>query len=161
MHFIGIATNLKNQEYIKKMLYKYFSMQSVIFITDKNIKNIKNVRFETIVIDSKIKDIQTLKEIASNSKYIILNSDLRANTQALENLNLLIISYGFNNKATFTVSSACENNIIICLQRIIENIFEVKYEPQEFEIKMVENVEIYVVISIYILLILYQKDINF
>lgn len=157
MSFIGIITNPKNEEYVKEKLYEKFSAEQIIFITDKNIANIKNIRFETIVIDVAIKDIKNLKTLVSNAKYIILNSDLVTNLEILENLNLIVISYGFNNKATFTVSSVSESEIIICLQRMIENIFGVKFEPQELEIKMHEKAEIYAIICIKILLILYHK----
>ena len=157
MSFIGIITNQKNEEYIKKMLYKKINISKIIFITDKNIENIKNIRFETIVIDSLIMNIKNLKFIISNAKYIILNSDLVINLDLLDNLNLVVISYGFNNKSTFTVSSVSDSNIIICLQRIIYNIFKERYEPQEFEIENDRNVDIYTIISTQIILIIYKK----
>lgn len=157
MSFIGIITNPKNEEYIKKILNKKINISQTIFITDKNIENIKNIRFETIVIDSVVKDIKNLKFIISNAKCIILNSDLVINLELLDNLNLVVISYGFNNKSTFTVSSVSDSNIIICLQRIICDIFEEVYEPQEFEIEIDENVDVYAVICSGIILIIYQK----
>lgn len=156
MSFIGIITNSKNEEYMTQMLSNNFS-NNIIFITNENIEYIKNIRFETVVIDAKIKDIKNLKVIVSNARYVILNSDLEINLDVLEDLSLTIISYGFNNKATLTVSSISENNLIICLQRIIKNIFDEKYEPQEFEVKIHENVDIYAVICVHILLLIYQK----
>ena len=157
MSFIGIITNQKNEEYMKKTLHKKFNISQIIFITDKNIENMKNIRFETIVIDSLIENIKNLKLIISNSKYIILNSDLVINFDILNSLNLVVISYGFNNKATFTVSSVSESNIIICLQRIINNIYGEKYEPQELEIEIDKNVDIYAIICVQIILMIYQK----
>ena len=157
MSFVGIITNPKNEEYMKKILYKKFNSFQIIFITDKNIENVKNIRFETIIVDSLIKDDKNLKYIISNAKYIILNSDLKISFDLLNNLNLIVISYGYNNKATFTVSSVSDGNIIICLQRIINNIWGEKYEPQEIEIDINENVDIYVVICIQIILMIYQK----
>lgn len=157
MSFIGIITNPKNEEYMKKILCKKFNIFKVIFITDKNVENLKNVKFDTVVIDSVIKDIKNLKVVISNAKYIILNSDLAINFSVLDDLNLVVISYGFNNKATFTVSSVSYGNIIICLQRIINNIFGEKYEPQEFEIEINKNVDIYILICIEIIILLYQK----
>ena len=157
MSFIGIITNPKNEEYMKKVLCKNFNISQIMFITDKNIENMKNIRFETVVIDSLINDIKNLKLIISNAKYIILNSDLVLNFALLDDLNLVVISYGFNNKATFAVSSVSDSNIIICLQRIINNIFGEKYEPQEFEIEIDKNVDIYAIICAQIILMLYQK----
>ena len=157
MPFIGIVTNLKNEQYMKKMLSMDFPIENIIFITNKNIENIKNIRFETVVIDSKIEDLKNLKLIVSNAKYIILNADLNIDLKLLEDLNLVIITYGFNNKATFSVSSVSEINIIICLQRIINNIFEEKYEPQEFEINADQNIDIHAILCTKIILIIYKK----
>lgn len=157
MPFIGIITNAKNEEYIKKKLSQKFPVDHIIFINDKNIENVKNIRFETISIDIKINKTKILKQILENAKFLILNSDLDINLDILEDLSLVILSYGFNNKATFTVSSVNKNNIIICLQRIIKNIFNQKYDSQEFETEVEENVEIYAIISVLIILLIYQK----
>ena len=129
MSLMGIITNSKNEEYMVKELSDYFPFQNIIFITDKNIENVRNIKFEILAIDCNIKNIDILKLIISNAKFIILNADLTINIGMLENLDLTIITYGFNNKATLTVSSVAENNIIICLQRIIKNIFEQKKTP--------------------------------
>lgn len=158
MFFIGIITNSKNEEYITNMLSKDFSSEQIIFINDKNVNNMKNIRFETIVIDSKLKHINDLKQIVSNAKNIILNTDIKIDLEVLENLNLMIITYGFNAKATFTLSSVSENTIIICLQRIIKNIKNnKKYEPQEFEVKFMKNIEINAIVLSYIILLIYDK----
>ena len=157
MSFIGIITNSKNEEYIIKSLSKFFPTENIVFITDKNTDSIKNIKFETVVIDSKIKDLEKLKQIVSRTRYIILNTDLMMNLEVLEDLDLTIITYGFNNKATFTVSSVSETNIIICLQRIIKNIFNEKYEPQEFEIKNYQSIDIHVIMYNQIIQFIYQK----
>ena len=75
----------------------------------------------------------------------------------MDNLNLTVITFGFNNKATFTVSSIEENNIIICLQRIIYNKDEEKIEPQEYKLEVPENVEKHTAILIHIIKILYRN----
>ena len=71
---------------------------------------------------------------------------------------MTIISYGFNNKATFTISSVSENNIIICLQRTIKNIFDEKIEPQEFEEENDTNVDINVILYEKIVQLIYSKN---
>ena len=48
MFFIGIITNQKNEAYIKRELLKIGIEKSVIFINERNIANIKNVKFETL-----------------------------------------------------------------------------------------------------------------
>ena len=157
MSFIGIITNIKNETYMSKILEKVFVEEQIIFITDKNIENMRNIRFESIVIDTKLEQIEYLKAILLNTKYVILNADIVLKTDILENLNLVVISYGFQNKATFTVSSVEESTIIICLQRIIKSISGKKYEPQEFEVKNNQNTDIHVIICLQILLQFYEK----
>lgn len=158
MSLMGIITNSKNEEYMIKMLSEYFPIENIFFITDKNIDNIKNIRFETVIIDCNIKNRDMLKMIISNAKFIILNADLMLDLGMLENLDLTIITYGFNSKATLTVSSVSENNIIICLQRIIKNIFGEKYEPQEFEVEINQNFDIHAVICVQSILLICQKN---
>lgn len=156
MFFIGIITNQKNEIYIKNKLCSILSEANIIFITENNISNIKNIQFETIIIDDNIKNKIELRKIISNAKYVILNTDINMNMNIINNLNLTIITYGFNNKATFTVSSMEETNIIICLQRIIINKKGIKIEPQEYKIEIDENVEKYAIIATQILNIMYK-----
>lgn len=152
MFFIGIITNQKNEAYIKRKLEN----KNILFINDKNIANIKNIRFETIVIDSKINKNEEFRKILSNAKYVILNSDIEFDLSLIENLSFTIITYGFNNKSTFTVSSITENNIIICLQRVILKTNGEEIEPEEYRIKNEENIEKYAIIFTEILRKIYE-----
>ena len=156
MFFIGIITNQKNEIYIRKKLSKILPEANIMFITQNNITNMKNVQFETIVIDANVKNKMELRKIVSNAKYIILNTDINMDTNIINDLNLTIITYGFNNKATFTVSSIEEQNIIICLQRIIFNKKGIKIEPQEYKIEIDENIEKYAIIASQILTVMYK-----
>ena len=158
MSFIGIVTNSKNEESMVKKIFNLFPADNIIFITSKNIDNIRNIQFETIVINGNIKDDIKLKNIITKSKYVILNTDVELEKEFWKDLNLTIISYGFNNKATFTISSVSENNIIICLQRTIKNIFDEKIEPQEFEEKNDTNVDINVILYEKIVQLIYSKN---
>ena len=88
MFFIGIITNQKNELYIRNALSNFLQEENIIFINDKNISNIKNVRFETIIIDYKIDNKQELRNIISNTKYVILNSDIETNLEILNDLKL-------------------------------------------------------------------------
>ncbi len=157
MFFVGIITNQKNEAYIKKELLKIGIEKNVIFINEKNITNVKNVKFETLIIDDKVENKTQLRKIIEGAKYIILNSDIPIDLELMDNLNLTVITYGFNNKATFTESSIEENNIIICLQRIIYNKNNEVVEPQEFKLEVPENVEKHMAIFVYIIKILYSK----
>lgn len=157
MFFVGIITNQKNETYIKNELVRKMPLENIIFINDKNISNVKNIKFETIIIDAKIKNKFELRKILSNAKYIILNSDIELDINILNDLNLVVITYGFNNKSTFSVSSITENSMIICLQRIIFGKNEKKYEPQEYEVELQKNVDKYAIIAMSIFNIIYGK----
>lgn len=158
MSFIGIVTNSKNEESMVKKIFNLFPADNIIFITSKNIDNIRNIQFETVVINGNIKDDVKLKNIITKSKYVILNTDVELEKEFWKDLNLTIISYGFNNKATFTISSVSENNIIICLQRTIKNILNEKIEPQEFEEENDTNVDINVILYEKIVQLIYTKN---
>lgn len=158
MFFIGVVTNQKNESYIKNKLSKILPIENIIFITDKNILNVKNIKFETIIIDAKINNKVELRKILSTAKYVILNSDIDMNLEVINDLNLTVITYGFNNKSTFTVSSITENSIIICLQRIIFGKNGIEIEPQEYRFKIDKNIEKYAIIASEIILILYSKN---
>lgn len=157
MAFIGIITNEKNILNMTKFLKKTFDMKDIIFISNNNIEKFQNMKFETVVVDKEIKNINQLKSIISNSRYLILNADIKIDSAILEDMNLMVITYGFQNKATFTVSSVSENNIIICLQRIMKTAQNGKYEPQEMNIKIEQNLDIHTIICMNILTMLYQK----
>lgn len=157
MAFIGIITNEKNILNMTKFLKKTFDMKDIVFISNNNIEKFQNMKFETVVVDKEIKNINQLKSIISNSRYLILNADIKIDSAILEDMNLMVITYGFQNKATFTVSSVSENNIIICLQRIMKTAQNGKYEPQEMNIKIEQNLDIHTIICMNILTMLYQK----
>ena len=152
MPFIGVITNQKNENYIREKLKGIFKDDNIIFINEKNILNIKNITFETLLIDGIIKNKIQLNKITEKSKYLVVNNDIESQTSKKK------ITYGFNNKSTFTVSSIDEKNIIICLQSNIFNKNEEEIEPQEFKIENNENVDKYAIIGTGIVKILY--DIN-
>ena len=118
-------------------------------------KKIQPIKLSTI-FDTKIDNRNDFRKIVSNAKYVILNADIEINVELFSDLSLTVITYGFNNKATFTVSSITENIIIICLQRIIFNKKGYMIEPQEYQIENQINIEKYTLIAISILDILYN-----
>ena len=156
MSFIGIITNQKNESYILKNLSQIISHKNIIFISDKNISNIKNVRFDSIVIDKDIDNKIDLNKIIFNSNFLILNVDIELNLQHIDTTNTIVLTYGFNHKSTFTVSSVEDENMIICLQRVIFNKKKKSIEPQEFKVTINKNVDKYIIIATEILKILYN-----
>ena len=157
MFFIGIVTNQKNELFIKEKLENITPDSIIIFITEKNIDNIKNIKFETILLDTQIiKKKKEIRKIISSCKYLVLNNDMEIDDSIIESMDLTIITYGFNGKSTFTISSIDENKLIICLQRIIFKENDIQIEPQEYEVRINENVDKYAIIGSEIIKILYS-----
>ena len=75
----------------------------------------------------------------------------------LDNLNLMLITYGHNQKATVTTSSIGENKAMICLQRNIKNIYGKDIEPQEIELDIEEDVSDDAIMELAILNLLYKQ----
>ena len=114
------------------MLKHNINNSNVIFINEKNIDNIKNVKFKIIVLNKELIN-KNLEGILLNAEYLILNSDI--NVKLVENLNLKVITYGFNSKATVTASSITEEEMLVCIQRNIVDMYNNKFEPQEINIE--------------------------
>lgn len=135
MSLIGILTEPKNKAYLKEEVKKR-RLGDVFFLTENTIQNMHNVKFDIFLLGKKVtKNQELVREIAKRTDYFILNSDIKENLQLLENLDLKIITYGYNQKATITTSSVEENKVILCLQRGIKNIYEEGIEPQEIKLE--------------------------
>ena len=127
MFFIGIVSEEKNEKHIKDILKQKIENENVVFINEKNIENIKNIKFKIIVLNKGI-DNKNIKNILLNAEYLILNSDINVKIDLIESLDLKVITYGFNSKSTVTASSVTEEetlwknvnniekNVILCRQ---------------------------------------------
>ena len=157
MPFIGIISDEKSENYIRRELLERLKINesSILFIKEKSIDNIKNIRFETVLLAREFKNIDILKKVLVNTKYLVVNSDLKNNLKMLEELQLTVITYGFNSKATITVSSVLEDKVLVCLQRNIENNEGKTIEAQEFEIMTKGNTND--IMGIVAILLLYAK----
>lgn len=139
MAFIGILTEHKNEIYLKKQLENW---EGVFFLDEKTIENMRNIKFETFLLGKKIESKQEIiRGIAQKANYFIINTDIKENLPILENLNLKVITYGYNQKSTITASSIEENKMMVCLQRSIKNVYQEEIEPQEAEIEVVQGVD--------------------
>ncbi|OLS02451.1 hypothetical protein [Tissierella creatinophila] len=171
--FIGIIEGY-NETNTKGYIESFFIQEEWEIIYKNNKKNILALRKdETIVfaieinpedlhlyysIDIKFDIIIYNTEVILENKflqcnYFILNSDdenwLRL---PLEGLNALVVSYGFNNKASLTVSSYNDDNNIrlnLYLQREVNSILDSKIEPFEFIInsKTINERETYKILA--------------
>ncbi len=168
MPFIGIISDTKSFESIKEKIKDIDEKKAInlIHINSKSIQNIKNIKFEVIVINneiSKLKDyMYTLEKICCNAEYILINTDINKKIEILKNEPKNVITYGLNQKSTVTVSSISETNILIYLQRSIKSKSNKTLEVEEKKIKINEKsrCKTYEIMIIYIIFIIYDYTIT-
>jgi len=155
MPFIGIISDEKSENFICQKIQKELNLSdsSVLYIKEKSIENIKNIKFETILLAREFKKVDVLKSMLKNTKYLIVNSDIEENLNILDNLELKVITYGFNTKATITASSVTDDNMLICVQRSITNVNGDEIEPQEINVENTSNI-----MAIMSILLVYGKN---
>lgn len=144
MPFIGIIAKESESNFIKNEVLKNSSLKfEFVNINKASVQNVKNIRFETIVINNEISDFlnvsKYLEELIINAKYIIVNSDIIKNIDILKQYNSNIITYGLNQKAMITISSIENENILIFIQNKLKNINDNEIEEQEVNIKINKN----------------------
>ena len=137
MAVIGIITKSNNINEIEKTLEKYgIHEKNIVVITKHTIENIKNVKFDIIIIFDQIEDDDILKKILDSSKYLIINTDFKENVKLLNMAeDQYVITFGFNSRATITIISNENDEIILDLQREIENLDKEKIESQEIKLE--------------------------
>ena len=168
MPFIGIVAKENDSNFIKNGLLKNTGLNKfdVININLKSIQNVKNIKFDTIVINENIEELlehsKYLEDIISKSKYLVINSDIKNNLDWLKNSKTNVITYGFNAKATITISSVKEENTMICIQRGFKSIDEKVIEEQEINIKLKKNNinKLYNVLVIFAILGIYGEKLK-
>ncbi|MGN1327273.1 MAG: hypothetical protein ACI4VQ_04295 [Clostridia bacterium] len=156
MPFIEIITDAKSQAQLNKIIEKdIVNNCEVMYIREKNIENIKNIKLETIVLNQAIENVEAMNKIMFNAKNIILNIDLNENI--LEYNNIKTISFGYNSKSDITVSSVEDDEKLICIQNTIESIYGRKIEPQEIKVNVKADINIYNIMIIIALSALYAR----
>lgn len=162
MSFVGVICDSKNENYIKQTLNKNLKDKTIIFFKEESIENLKNIKFETIIIMSNNEKIFSKKEVVKNMiskvKYLIINADEEIDLSMLENVSINVITYGFNSKSTVTTSSVKEDSILICLQRSIHDILGKEIEPQEIIIKKEAKIATSIIMGVSTILLLYEKN---
>lgn len=161
MTFIGIITDQKSENDINKLLENnnFFTQNKVIFIKEKNIDNIKNVHFDTVVINRRFEKSDELNKLLENTKNVIINMDTNIDNKELNIVNSNLITYGFNSKSSITISSVTDDDVLIYLQRNIYNNYG-EIEVQEIKIENNPNYSIYDLIVVLTLFLMYlpKKD---
>lgn len=166
MSFIGVISDNKCFENIKEKIKEKDTKKqlNLIHINSKSIANIKNIKFETIIINNEVEKLKNyegnLKKICINAQYILLNTDINQTFHILKEEKANIITYGLNQKSTVTVSSISETDILIYLQRNIKNKKNQLLEVEEKRIKIKDKKsKTYEIMIIYIILTIYAYNI--
>ncbi len=142
MYFIGIFANNLEYEIIKQHVKKMVKRKDleIININYRNITNMKNIVFETIVLTCELnltkEKQEILNKICSNCKYAIINTDIDINIKFKSKNLINYITYGVNPKSTITISSIQDEKAIIYVQRNIKNIDEKEIEMGEVSIDL-------------------------
>lgn len=161
MTFIGVITDQKSENDINRLLgnNNFFIENNVIFIKEKNIDNIKNVHFDTVVINRRFEKSDELNKLLENTKNVIVNMDTNIDNKELNIVNSNLITYGFNSKSSITISSVTDDDVLIYLQRNIYNNYG-EIEVQEIKIENNPNYSIYDLIVVLTLFLMYlpKKD---
>lgn len=165
MSFIGIVAGKKCFENIKKKITEEIKDETInlIQINLRSIENIKNVKFETIIVEDNIDKFKTNKEIlekiCENTQYLMINIDKNPEEKILKISNK--ITYGLNQQATVTVSSISDTDILIYWQKGLKNKNGYRIEIEERRIKRGEThiLKTYEILIIYALFKIYNKSI--
>lgn len=144
----------ENKKESMAVLFKENVNITIIDINPKTIKSIEDIGIDFNILihtflNPKDYKSKSLKSIFRNSDHIIVNCDEDNWTSLLDNnIESIVITYGFNNKATINPSSYNIHDLIeanICLQREIHTINDSIIEPFELPIKInsTEKLHIY------------------
>lgn len=163
MRFIGIAIAEREFEYVKKTIESKNYNLKCIRITENSIENIKNIKFDTIVIDEILEKlylkIQYLIEIMQRAQYILINSDSKIEQGIFNKINAKVITYGLNQKSTVTLSSIKDDKMLICIQRNIQTKDNNMIENGEMliENEQIEEKNKYSLFIIFTILLIYNN----
>ncbi len=154
MKFVGIIgknislKNINNQEI------------NIIRLDEKNIINVKNIKFQLIIINEDLSNFNTkleyLEKILENTEYVIINSDIYIKMK-IKPFKKKVITYGLNHKATVTISSIKDGNVLIDLQREIETLNKKVIESEEKLVQTTGTVNVYEILINYIVNTIIEK----
>lgn len=79
MSFLGIISNKKDFDIIRKKLENALPDEDIILINEKSLKNLQNIKFNALIINDELKldknNITILEKICKDIKYLIINYD--------------------------------------------------------------------------------------
>ncbi len=145
MPLVGIIAKKRDFKAIKKEMQKYNI--ELIQINKESIKNVTKIFFEEIIILEDINlmpnEYEFMNEVVSKTKYLIINADIELNILRYIKMEnpVKVVTFGFNSKATISISSVNDEKIIVCLQRNLKKIDNTIIESQEKEIKIFQDTD--------------------
>ena len=82
-----------------------------------------------------------MNDIVLKTNYLIINADIDRKIVKYITVDkpVKVITFGFNSKATISISSVNDEKIIVCLQRNLERVDNQIIESQEKEIKIFQD----------------------
>ena len=141
MVLIGIVANKKCFETIRLEIMKKDNQMNIIHISLKSLENMKNIKFDTVIIENDLEKYQDykeqLKKICREASYVIVNTDMNPEYREIKTQSL--ITFGINQYANVTISSNSEENVLFYWQKSINNKAGNKIEIEERRIKKDEN----------------------
>lgn len=161
MALIGIISNKKCFENVKNEILKKEMNANVIHINEKSMENMKNIKFELIVIENDLEKSnirnEQFEKICKEATYVIINTDLNLQLKDCKDTN--IITYGINQKANITISSNTEDYVLIYWQKVIKDMNgkNIEIEEKKVEKKMEDKLKIDEIIILYIIFKLYNN----
>lgn len=160
MAFIGVVTEprmeLQIRQNLKRKFEKINEKKTIILVNKNSVKNLFNIKFDFLIIDKNIfNNNDDLVKIILNSNRIIVNADYDENLEPIKNLKLNVITYGMNSKATLTLSSVNDNEVLLSLQRAIKSHRKKLIEPQEIKISgknLSKNLYMEMILAIFLII---------
>ncbi len=128
---------LNQNTLIKNAFNQTFKKDTLSFVTHPNNSNI-----DILILNASATNLQAYFDKLNNSSIIIVNIDDPILINTTSSLNANIIAFGYNPKASITLSSFITGNIntaTICIQRELETISKNIIEEQEFQINTILN----------------------
>ena len=156
MSFVGIIAKKKKAKDLENLGRLVYPNQ-VIYLAEKDLVPLKNVQFETIVIQDAVSHKDVLSNLLQNCKYIVIDSDTGMESLVQGKEEQAVITYGYHRKDTVTFSSLTDHTIQICLQRKFQKQSGEWIEPLEIILFRRENEAVRSLLGYGTLQILYQE----
>lgn len=164
MPFIGIIGKENDSNFIKNEIIKNSKTTNfeVININQKSLENIKNIRFDVLVINENIEKLlrysNYLERLINNTKFLLINLDTKIRISNFKYSEKNVITFGFNSHSIITISSIKEENILICVQKkFLGKISRIDEQEFNVELKKYNINKLYNILVIFTILQIYGE----